>query len=65
MSAAGSTELREVVEQAIQRGFQVELNLSRLQYVDAVGLIVLRELLQDGVVVHSPSPFVSELLKQT
>jgi hypothetical protein len=64
LSEAGGNVLRSIVAQAKQRGFRVELNLSGLQYVDPDGLIVLRAMQQDGVVLHSPSPFVSELLKQ-
>ena len=64
MFGESCADLRSAVALAIQNGFQVELDLSGLRYVDADGLTVLSELHQSGVVVHSPSPFVSELLKQ-
>jgi anti-anti-sigma regulatory factor len=64
LTGQSSLELSSTIAIAVQIGFQVELDLSSLQFVDDEGLTLLRSLIKSSIAVHSPSPFVSELLKQ-
>lgn len=44
-------------------GYSVELDMSGVSYVDDPCLIVLSDLVRQGIAIKTPSPFISELLK--
>ena len=45
-----------------EEGSFPSIDLSRLSFVDRAGVEMLQQLLQQGVRIHSCSPFVAELL---
>lgn len=59
------SELQEACRQARAKSGRLQLDLSGLSFVDAPGIITLRELVRQGVAIVTPSPFVSELLNET
>ena len=57
-------QLIDVCRVALDQGKSVELDMSKTSYVDQPCLIVLQDLIRQGIVLISKSPFVSELLKE-
>ena len=54
-------EVRRLCVKA-EEGSLPRLDLSGLSFVDRAGVELLRQLLRQGVRIHSSSPFVAELL---
>ncbi|MGE3775676.1 MAG: STAS domain-containing protein [Pirellulaceae bacterium] len=59
------SELQEACRAARAESGQLQLDLSALSFVDAAGMIALRELIRQGVSITTTTPFVGELLKET
>lgn len=64
MSGRHCDDLVSTVERVMQDGFEIELDLAGLQFVDTAGLKVLRTLSNRGIALRAPSPFVLVLLNQ-
>ena len=56
--------LQDAVRTAQVECGRLQLDLGDLKFVDATGTIALRELIRQGVVITTVSPFVGELLKE-
>jgi hypothetical protein len=57
-------ELQKVCRQARADGGHVHLDLSGLSFADVAGVIALRELARQGVLIITTSPLMGELLKE-
>ena len=57
-------ELRRVCEDALAAATRVVLDVTDVRFIDASGVVLLRELVAREVMVRNASLFVSEQLKQ-
>jgi ABC-type transporter Mla MlaB component len=64
LSRAWIPELQSACQLARQESQQLRLDLSDVSFIDGPGIVVLRELIQQGITVTTSSPFISELLKE-
>ena len=55
--------LREAFRQRHQPSRPVRLDLSSVTYVDTAGVLLLRDLIHEGIEVASCSRFIAELLR--